>query len=296
MPQLCLGTAQFGMDYGITNHDGKVTTNELRQILKMASDSLISYIDTATVYGDAEKRLGDNAPPKCNFKYITKLPSQGDGNWGLSKVKIWESSLCDSLVALNTPYIDTLLLHNVNDLRHKDVALLVDWLQSIRNAGKVKNFGVSIYNSNDLLGLDLSLIDVIQLPLSIYDQRCLKDGTVDLLVSNNVKVFARSIFLQGLILTDSHKWPSHVALPFVNHHQTWFDSLQTISLSPLQAIFSFMKSIEKLSGIIVGINSLTQFKEILNAWSTSDSKYSCLSAHYEWDNSFDLDPRNWPSS
>ena len=37
MPQLCLGSAQFGMNYGITNEDGKVSTDELIQILHLAS-------------------------------------------------------------------------------------------------------------------------------------------------------------------------------------------------------------------------------------------------------------------
>ena len=89
MPQLCLGSAQFGMNYGITNEDGKVSTDELIQILHLASVSSISYIDTAKVYGDAEMRLGNNAPQNHNFKFITKLPSQGPAKWGWEKVQEW---------------------------------------------------------------------------------------------------------------------------------------------------------------------------------------------------------------
>ena len=188
---------------------------------------------------------------------------------GLGKSTRMESSLHESLDALNTPHIDTLLLHNVNDLRHNDSFLLIDWIKSLKHTGLFNNFGVSIYDSNDLVGVDLSLIDSVQLPLSIYDQRCLRNGTIDYLVSNDILVFARSVFLQGLILTDSHQWPSHLSAPFIHHHLIWFDSLELTSLSPLEAVFSFMKSIENLS-VIVGINSLTQFRQILTAWSISD--------------------------
>ena len=133
-------------------------------------------------------RLGNNAPQNHNFKFITKLPSQGPAKWGWEKVQEWESSLHESLDALNTPHIDTLLLHNVNDLRHNDSFLLIDWIKSLKHTGLLKNFGVSIYDSNDLVGVDLSLIDSVQLPLSIYDQRCLRNGTIDYLVSNDILV------------------------------------------------------------------------------------------------------------
>lgn len=298
MPQLCLGSAQFGMNYGITNVQGKVPTDQLREILHIAAEYSISYIDTAKMYGDAEKRLGDNAPCNYLFKYITKLPAQGGSFWGSQKVKIWEDSFDESLTSLNVRSIDTLLLHSVIDLRHNESNLLVDWLLSLKERGKVMNVGVSIYNSNDLKGLDLSVIDVIQLPLSIYDQRCLHDGTLDFLYSKNIKVFARSIFLQGLILTNSAMWPSHINANFVNHHQKWLDMLESISLSPLEGVFSFMRSIDQLSGIIVGINSLNQFKEILNAWScsNSNSNYSRLLSTFQWPNEYDIDPRKWPIS
>ena len=44
---LCLGTVQFGMDYGITNKSGKVKLSEVKKILDFASDSGIKYLDTA---------------------------------------------------------------------------------------------------------------------------------------------------------------------------------------------------------------------------------------------------------
>ena len=53
---LCLGTAQFGMDYGITNHNGELAQNQINKILEIAYERDIKYIDTAQDYGDSEKK------------------------------------------------------------------------------------------------------------------------------------------------------------------------------------------------------------------------------------------------
>lgn len=296
MPLLCLGTAQFGMNYGITNYHGKISTSELNQILRTASDHSIIYIDTAKAYGDAEVRLGDNAPKNHDFKYITKLPSQTTSAWSFETLEDWENNFNDSLSCLKVTAVDTLLLHSVKDLSHQDSQLLVDWLLSLKTRKIVENIGISIYNSDDLRGVDLNHIDVVQLPLSIYDQRCLLDGTIDFLHSSKIQIFARSVFLQGLILTDPGMWPGHISNSFRLHHGKWLELLRKSSKTPLEAVLSFMNSLNQLTGIIVGVNSFPNFEEILNVWLSLESRDSNLYSGFHWHNPVDLDPRKWPSS
>ena len=57
-PQVCLGTAQFGLSYGVTNTSGQVDEQEVRALLDEASSAGLSIIDTAQAYGDAEAVLG----------------------------------------------------------------------------------------------------------------------------------------------------------------------------------------------------------------------------------------------
>ena len=45
--KLALGTVQFGLDYGITNRDGKITKSEALKIIKVANDANILLFDTA---------------------------------------------------------------------------------------------------------------------------------------------------------------------------------------------------------------------------------------------------------
>ena len=70
--RIALGTAQFGMDYGIANTKGQVTRSEVKEIIQLAESRGIDTIDTAIVYGESEACLGDAGVQ--GFKVITKLP------------------------------------------------------------------------------------------------------------------------------------------------------------------------------------------------------------------------------
>jgi aryl-alcohol dehydrogenase-like predicted oxidoreductase len=59
LEKICLGTAQFGLDYGINNTRGKIPKNEVFGILEYALQNGIEFIDTAYAYGDSEKVLGE---------------------------------------------------------------------------------------------------------------------------------------------------------------------------------------------------------------------------------------------
>mgnify|MGYP003333100894 CR=1 FL=1 len=58
-PEICLGTAQFGLPYGITNAAGQVAETEVQALLKMASSADLRFLDTAQAYGNAEIVLGN---------------------------------------------------------------------------------------------------------------------------------------------------------------------------------------------------------------------------------------------
>ena len=45
-PNICLGTAQFGMNYGV-KRKGQIANNEIKEILNFAFDQKINYLDTA---------------------------------------------------------------------------------------------------------------------------------------------------------------------------------------------------------------------------------------------------------
>ena len=71
--KISIGTAQFGLNYGITNDKGRILLPEVLEILKIAQDNNITKIDTARSYGDAEETLGKSIKKHENFKITTKF-------------------------------------------------------------------------------------------------------------------------------------------------------------------------------------------------------------------------------
>jgi aryl-alcohol dehydrogenase-like predicted oxidoreductase len=72
--KLALGTVQFGVDYGISNRQGKIALNEIKNILSSARTHGITTLDTAFAYGDSEQVIGTlNA--SSSFSIVTKIPS-----------------------------------------------------------------------------------------------------------------------------------------------------------------------------------------------------------------------------
>ena len=67
-----LGTAQFGLNYGISNNTGKVSSTNIEKIFRTAIDQGVNYLDTANVYGDAEDKIGTFFELTKQFKLITK--------------------------------------------------------------------------------------------------------------------------------------------------------------------------------------------------------------------------------
>ena len=56
--KLAIGSAQFGLDYGVSNNTGKVPNQEVNKILNVAKKSGINFLDTAIAYGNSESSLG----------------------------------------------------------------------------------------------------------------------------------------------------------------------------------------------------------------------------------------------
>ncbi len=286
-PQLCLGTAQFGLPYGITNKAGQVAESEVRRILAVAAQHGIEMFDTAQAYGSAESVLGQCSPPPLRRRLISKLPAQADPD-------VWEQSFQASLIRLQTDRLDGFLLHRSADLLGPQADRLLDWLESLGDRGLVQRLGVSIYDASELEGLPLDRLQLVQLPLSLYDQRLLQDGTVDQLKSAGLAVHARSLLLQGLLLKPADQWPLFLSPGFREHHRQLMLHLTERGLSLLHAALALARSCDGLEAVLVGVLSAEELSELLATWNAMDAFAIGPVAAWAWDNRQDLDPRCWP--
>ena len=287
-PQLCLGTAQFGLPYGITNDSGQVPESEVRSILSLAAQAGIQLLDTAQGYGSSEAVLGRCWPFAAPRRLISKLSAQNEFN-------TWELSFQASLRRLAASSLDAFLLHRSADLTGSNGDLLLTWMESLRSRGLVKRIGVSIYDASELDALPLDRLQLVQLPLSIYDQRLLLDGTVARLRRAGVIVHARSIFLQGLLLQAPEQWPSFLSPPFQCHHRRLISFLAQRNLTLLDAALIFARSCEGLEAALIGVLSVEEMYEVLQSWQQPHTAEFGSLKEWAWENATDLDPRFWPT-
>jgi aryl-alcohol dehydrogenase-like predicted oxidoreductase len=265
--KLALGTAQFGLPYGIANNNGKVSASEMSKILEFARKSGIHYIDTAISYGDCHDRLGQISAN--DFNIITKLPKL-PGN--ISNIDIWVSEqINQALTSLKVKSIYGILLHNPQDIFLSCGRELLSSLNHIKDLGLVKKIGISIYHPDELIALyNEADFDMVQSPLNPLDQRLIESGWLDRLSSKNVEVHTRSVFLQGLLLMKQElipikfkKWTSAL--------NDWHNFLIKNNVNPLNACLKFSTSFKGVSKVIIGVNTENQLREILFEYQTSPS-------------------------
>ena len=287
-PQLCLGTVQFGLPYGITNEAGQVPEVEVSRILNLSAASGIDLLDTAQAYGTAETVLGRCWSTDAPRRLISKLPA-GAGRQN------WEQSLIASLQRLQASKLDGFLLHCASDLLAPDGKVLMDWLEGLRDRGLVERIGVSIYDASELEGLPLDRLQLVQLPLSVYDQRSIRNGTIGRLIDLGIAVHVRSVLLQGLLLQAPDHWPAHLSAPFRNHHLQWLEHLHQEGLSPLAGSLGFVRTCEGVEAVLVGVLSCQELVQVLHSWSQVETAPLEAPQDWAWENVTDLDPRRWPT-
>lgn len=247
--KLGLGTVQFGQAYGVSNKHGQLPQDEARAILVRAAQAGVRVLDTAVNYGEAEAVLAlhDTAP----FRIVTKTASARNG---IDAVVARARQSAELLKA------DTLLVHAVSDL--EDAAL---WpaLQQLKQEGVFQRVGISAYASDDPAMLaERFQPDVMQLAVSMLDQRLVRDGTLTRLKALNVEVHARSIFLQGLLFMESLPEKLRPAAPALTAIK---DQITKAGSTPLAAALAFVLSRPEIDVALVGVTQLIELEEILEA-------------------------------
>ena len=274
--KLALGTAQFGMAYGIANRLGKVSADEVGAVLRLARSAGIDTLDTAVAYGDSEHRLGEMGV--TDWKVISKLPAVPDA---CSDISAWvDGSVRGSLGRLGVSSLYGLLLHRPVQLLQPRGGLLYRALLHVRAVGLVEKIGVSIYDTAELDSLSPALeFDLVQAPFNVLDRRLQECGWLERLVAQGTEVHARSVFLQGLLLVPKESRPRQ----FDRWAALWADYdrwLSESALTPLQACLRYALSIPGIGRVVLGVDSVTQLAANLEAAKGPAPEIpACLATH-----------------
>ncbi len=290
-PELILGTVQLGMPYGIAGPREGVPETEALAILHHARERGVRWLDTAAGYGESERRIGLALGDDPELRVITKLRALDPAS-GLSPREQVQRSVQESLARLRRTHLEVVMVHRPADLSGEAGAEIWNTLRSLRDAGRIGRIGVSVYNGREIDALLARYpLEVIQLPLSLLDQRLLSSGHLDLLHSRGVAIHLRSIFLQGVLLQE-HALPEHLA-PLRPVLSKLHRELDSRGLRPLQAALGFARSLPRVEGVVIGVDGIPQLDQVLECWNGEPVPDLDWGAYAVTDEAL-LDPSRWP--
>lgn len=261
--KLCLGTAQLGLDYGVANQSGKPDIETAFSILDHAWGYGVRVFDTAALYGDSERIVGQWIRSRGNaaeVKIVTKLPLMPDYEGRALTDWIIHTGR-EQRMTLGVTRLMGLLLHRGGDLFRPGVKT---GLEALVAEGVCQHIGLSAYHPEEAeLGLKAGL-DVFQVPYNLLDRRFDDCGWMQEAKEKGVWVFARSPFLQGLLLMASDRIPGH--LSFGNDviskiHRV----LQAHGYSPLEGALQFALRHPSIDYVVLGVESIEQLDQIICA-------------------------------
>lgn len=288
--EIGLGTAQFGLDYGVSNTRGKVPAGEVGRILDVAHSRGVRVLDTATAYGESEQVLGRHLNDG-EFRVVTKCaPLPEDCADPAGEVA---ASLNDSLGRLGLSQLYGFMLHRSRDLFREDGCGVCAELMAMKERGAVSKIGVSVYDSGEIDAvLEKFAIDIIQLPLNIFDQRLIASGCLDRLKERGVEIHARSVFLQGLALMRPDKTPAYFSE--VRYKLAGYRvRLGELGLSAVQGALAFVRGVPQVDVVVLGVENARQLEANI-----SDFEIAGKFADVDWsefaiDDPRFVNPANW---
>jgi aryl-alcohol dehydrogenase-like predicted oxidoreductase len=186
---------------------GAVEQQQALSALARAQELGCNFVDTALVYGDSELLLGEFLEGRrSNWIVATKFSGQPEG---------LTATLETQLKRLRTDIVDFYQLHWVP--RGKDESLF-DELSRLKQAGKARFIGVSLYTVDDIdFILKRPEIDGVQLAFNLLEPDPFM-ARVDALRDSGKAVIVRSALREGF-LTGKYRRDAKFSDPNDQRHQ-----------------------------------------------------------------------------
>tara|TARA_B110000114_G_scaffold174969_1_gene204047 strand:+ start:410 stop:1270 length:861 start_codon:yes stop_codon:yes gene_type:complete len=257
--KLVLGTANFLRKYSYKNQ--LVGKKEIVKILNFAYSKKINCIDTAFEY---DKFYQTNKEADLNrFKISSKIKFTKQ----IIKKKNFEKKYFDKVInklrLFKIKKFENLFVHNFDELDRKDLNKIKLLFLKLKKEKIIKNIGISIYDVKNLNKIKhFDCINIIQTPINLFDRRFIKKDILNFLKKKNIKLQARSIFLQGLLLEKLEdlkktRFKENKTLKLYN---SWIGKKER---QPLKTCLDFIKNEKNIYNAVVGINNTQQLKEIV---------------------------------
>lgn len=269
-----------------------VPAKNVREILDRASKAGVRVLDTAAEYGSSEQVLGNNLTANDRFRIVTKTQPVKAPKITSEHVQEFQNTFLRSLELLKMDHVYGLLVHHASDVCKPGGELLIDALENEKAAGRAEKIGVSVYGAPDIEGiLERFVPDIVQLPINLADQRLIKSGHLKELKRRGAEIHARSVFLQGLLLTNPEKMPDYFE-PVRGKFAKINRRIEEQGSSRLQACLGFALEVKELDTILVGVTTNQELSQIIDgAENFGGRSFDCSDLAIE-DERF-VDPSQW---
>ena len=280
---LVLGTANFGSDYGRFDPH-KVKSSEVDSMLNWAIGK-ISELDTSTDYPGSHEAIMTKS---SSFKITTKI--------NLSKINS-EVELLNILETAAKQFGEK-SLHRIlirPSIGDQDLATKISKaLDKLKVQGAIKSIGASIYNISELVNLKkLNFkLDAIQLPASIANREFEELITAKKLDLTMYSVYARSVFLQGVLLKSVNELPASLKglSKLISSIRRESEDLKVM---PIDLCLAYVLRLPWINGIVIGANSLTELIQIYESFNRHIYIRDSFATSLPTVGSHLFDPRKW---
>lgn len=251
MKRIILGTAQFGLNYGINNPSGRPSEFEVFELLDYSYNHGLKTLDTADAYGYAAEILGIyNIQKPGRFFFNTKF---------LADSSNLISQLDKSLIKLNQESVNVYLYHSFGDF--VNYPEIKGQLLDLKKQGRINKIGISVYENEEFeKACESDLIDVIQFPYNLLDNYSQRGDHIKLAKTNRKELQVRSIFLQGLFFKQIAELPN-LLIPLTSYLKKIHEIAQKANISIAQLAMNYALQQNEIDYILFGVDSLKQLRD-----------------------------------
>ena len=258
--EIAFGGVEIGIPYGIGVKDrtDMLSEKDAIRLLRTAVDEGINFFDTARLYGESERIMGNAFKDRRDeIVLCSKCTHIKDGEGRIAPYpalkKTIENSLHESLKMLQTDTLDVFMLHQA-DLEILENDFVSQIVNDLKTKGMIRATGVSVYVPDETKkAIDTGTWDVIQLPFNLMDQR--QKNHFELASQKGIAIVVRSVLMKGL-LSDRGK-NLHPELKLVEEFIQNYNQLLSPNANDLPSLATkFALSFDAVAAVLVGIDKL----------------------------------------
>lgn len=250
----------------------RLTPQAVAELLEAALDLGIDTLDLADIYGGHTTNALVGAAfalrpgLRARFKLIAKIGivmptspgnARGVAYYDLS-VEHLRHALHDTLSALDTGHVETLMLHRFDP--RLDPTAVAEWVREEQREGRVGDFGVSNFDVHALTLFDGHLPVVAnQIELSLANSSAIEDGTLNAIRARGAEVQAWSPLGGGELLNLHSPIGSRV-------HQRLPAMAGEFGMDPASLLLRWVASVPD-TRIVVGSTKIERIRDAVHACS-----------------------------